>query len=124
MKMSRVESVMRITLQFYAAVNGRDVAAMRQLMSDDCLLETRSPAPDGVVVAGKEAVTQYWETFFDEWHEAQLEIEEVFGLGLRSVLRWRWTWEDEAGEKGALRGVDILRVKGGLISEILTYNKG
>lgn len=124
MKMSRVEGVMRITLQFYEAVNGRDVAAMMQLVSEDCLLETREPAPEGIVVSGKEAVTQYWETFFDERHEARLEIEEVFGLGMRCVLRWRWTWEGEAGERRGLRGVDILRVKGGLISEILTYSKG
>ena len=95
-----------------------------QLISDDCFLETSSPAPDGVVVSGKEAVRQYWETFFAEWHEAQLEIEEVFGLGMRCVLRWRWAWEEEAGAMGTLRGVDIVRVKGGLISEILTYSKG
>ena len=124
MKMSRVESVMRITLQFYAAVNGRDVAAMRQLMSDDCLLETRDPPPEGSVIAGQEAVIGYWEAFFHESPEAKMEIEEVFGLGMRCVLRWRWAWEEEAGARGTLRGVDIVRVKGGLISEILTYSKG
>jgi hypothetical protein len=124
MKMSRVESVMRITLQFYEAVNGRDVAAMGQLMSDDCLMETREPGPEGAVIAGQEAVIGYWEGFFQESPGAQMEMEEIFGLGMRCVLRWRWVWENGAGARRTLRGVDIVRVKGGLISEILTYSKG
>lgn len=124
MKMSRVESVLRSTLQFYEAVNGRDVAVMRQLISEDCMMETRGPAPEGSVVSGKDAVAGCWADFFNEAPAAQLEIEEVFGLGLRCVLRWRWMWEDAAGAKRTLRGVDIVRVRGGLISEILSYGKG
>jgi ketosteroid isomerase-like protein len=124
MKMSRVESGMRNALQFYEAFNRHDVSAMMQLMSEDCVLETSGPAPGGDVYTGQEAVMRYWQDFFRESPGVQLDIEEIFGLGLRCVARWRYTWLDEQGEMSTVRGVDILRIKNSLISERLSYIKG
>lgn len=36
----------------------------------------------------------------------------------RCVVRWRYTWED-----GYLRGVDVMRVRNGKVSEKLSYVK-
>ena len=52
------------------------------------------------------------------------EIEEIFGLGMRCVARWKYSWVDAEGERGYVRGVDILRVKNGAIYERLSYIKG
>jgi ketosteroid isomerase-like protein len=123
MKMSRVESGMRGALQFYEAFNRHDVAGMVQWLNDDCLLETSGPAPGGVVYTGKEALARYWEEFFRESPGAQMEIEDIFGLGMRVVARWRYTWVDAHEQEGSVRGVDILRIKDGLISEIVAYQK-
>ena len=123
-RMSKLESGTRIVLAFNEAFNRHDVAGMMQLMSDDCVTENTGPAPDGEVYSGKEAVTQFWQDFFRESPQAHIEIEEIFGLGERCVMRWRYDWVDLAGNKGHVRGVDIFRVRSKLISERLSYVKG
>jgi predicted SnoaL-like aldol condensation-catalyzing enzyme len=122
--MSKIESGTRVVMAFNEAFNRHDVAGMMQLMSDDCIFENTTPAPDGTVYSGKETVTQFWQEFFHASPQAHIEIEEVFGLGLRCVMRWRYEWVDESGERGHVRGVDIFRLKDGLISEKLSYVKG
>jgi len=123
-RMSRIELAMRVVLEFNEAFNRHDVAGMMKLMSNDCVFENTDPAPDGTVYSGKEIVTRFWQDFFLESPHAHIEIEEIFGLGLRCIMRWRYSWEDIEGKKGYVRGVDIFQVKDGLISEKLSYVKG
>ncbi len=123
-RMSKLESAMRVVLEFKEAFNQHNVAGMMQLMSDDCVFENIEPAPDGAVYSGKEVVTQYWQDFFRESPHAHIEIEEIFGYGERCIMRWRYSWEDMGGKKGHVRGVDIFRVRSGSIREKLSYVKG
>jgi ketosteroid isomerase-like protein len=123
-RLSKLEEAMRVVLDFNEAFNRHDVAGMMQLMSDDCVFENTSPAPDGTVYSGKEAVTRFWQEFFRESPQAHFEIEEIFGLGKRCIVRWRYDWVDLAGKKGHVRGVDIFQVTGGLIRQKLSYVKG
>lgn len=123
-RMSKIESATRIVLEFNEAFNRHDVAGMMKLMSEDCVFENTDPAPDGTAYAGKEAVTRFWQDFFRESPHAHIEIEEIFGLGLRCVMRWRYEWMDAAGQKGHVRGVDIFQIRDGLIYEKLSYVKG
>ena len=123
-RMSRIESAMRLVLAFNEAFNRHDIGGMMQLMSDDCVFENTVPAPDGEVYSGKEAVTQFWQTFFHESPQAHIEIEEIFGLDKRCVMRWRYDWTDMTGEERHVRGVDIFKVQDGLICEKLSYVKG
>jgi predicted SnoaL-like aldol condensation-catalyzing enzyme len=122
--MSKIESATRIVLEFNEAFNRHNVTGMMRLMSDDCVFENTAPAPDGTVYSGREAVTQFWQDFFRESPAAHIEIEEVFGLGNRCIMRWRYNWVDAAGKKGYVRGVDIFQVKEGFICEKLSYVKG
>lgn len=123
-RMSRLESGLRVVLEFNEAFNRHDVAAMMQLMSDDCVFENTSPAPDGAVYRGKDAITQFWQGFFRESPQAHIDVEDIFGLGIRCIMRWRYEWVDAAGQTGHIRGVDLFQVKNGLISEKLSYVKG
>ena len=123
-RMSKVESALRIVLDFNDAFNRHDVAAMMQFMSDDCIFENTHPAPDGTVYAGKEAVTRFWQDFFRESPSAHIKIKEIFGLGDHCIMRWKYSWVDEAGVKGHVRGVDIFQIREGLIREKLSYVKG
>lgn len=123
-RMSKLESAMRVVLKFNEAFNRHDVAGMMQLMSDDCVFENTAPAPDGALYSGKEAVTQFWQAFFRESPQARIDIEEIFGFGERCVMRWRYSWVDLGGQKGYVRGVDIFRVRSGSIREKLSYVKG
>jgi predicted SnoaL-like aldol condensation-catalyzing enzyme len=123
-RMSKLEAATRTVLQFNEAFNQHDVAGMMQLMSDDCVFENTHPAPDGTVYSGKAAVTQFWQEFFSESPQAHIQIEEIFGLGERCVMRWNYNWVDEAGNKGHVRGVDIFKVRNSLICEKFSYVKG
>jgi len=123
-RLSKLETAMRVVLAFNDAFNRHNVDEMMELMSDDCLFENTTPAPDGTAYKGKEAVTQFWRDFFRESPSAHIEIEEIFGLGNRCIMRWRYDWEEETGKRGHVRGVDIFNVKEGLIAEKLSYVKG
>lgn len=123
-RMSKLESAMRIVLEFNKSFNRHDVAGMMQLMSDDCVFENTHPAPDGTVYSGREVVTRFWEDFFRESPQAHIEIEEIFGMGERCIMRWTYKWVDTAGANGHVRGVDVFRVTNGFIREKLSYVKG
>lgn len=123
-RMAKLESAMRVVLAFNEAFNRHDVAGMMQLMSEDCVFENTDPAPDGTVFSGKAAVTQFWQEFFRESPRAHIDIEEIFGLGNRCIMRWKYHWVDAAGQGGHVRGVDIFKVETGLISEKFSYVKG
>jgi len=122
--MSKLESAIRVVLEFYEAFNRHDVPSMVQLLSDDCIFENTGPAPDGAVYSGKEGLTLFWQDFFRESPHAHIEIEEIFGLGIRCVVRWRYEWVDADGKKDHVRGVDIFQVKSGSICSKLSYIKG
>ena len=123
-RMAKIESSMRIVLEFNDAFNKHDVPGMMKLMSENCIFENTYPGPDGTRYAGKGAVTQFWEDFFRESPHAHIDIEEIFGMGHRCIMRWKYSWEDSSGQKGHVRGVDIFKENDGLISEKLSYVKG
>jgi predicted SnoaL-like aldol condensation-catalyzing enzyme len=122
--MSKLESGIRVVLAFNEAFNRHDVPGMMDLMSEDCIFENTDPAPDGTVYSGKEVVTQFWQDFTHEWPHAHIKVEEIFGFGERCIMRWRYNWAGLEEEKGHIRGVDLFRVRGGLIREQLSYVKG
>jgi ketosteroid isomerase-like protein len=122
-RLSRLESAIRVVIAFNEAFNRHDVQAMMQLMSDDFIFESKEPAPDGALHSGKEAIGRYWRDLLRRSKNARIEIEEVFGLGTRCVMRWKYAWMDAAGKEEYVRGVDVFRVKGGLICELLSYAK-
>ena len=84
-RMSRVESGIRVVLEFNEAFNRHDVPGMMQLMSDDCVFENTNPAPDGAVFSGKASVTQFWQDFFHDSPQAHIEVEDIFGFGMRCI---------------------------------------
>jgi predicted SnoaL-like aldol condensation-catalyzing enzyme len=118
-RMAKIESAIRLVLQFNEAFNHHDVSGMMKLMSEDCVFENTDPPPDGTVYSGKEVVTRFWQDFFRESPQAHIDIEEIFGMGNRCIMRWKYSW----GE-GHVRGVDIFKVEESLITEKLSYVKG
>jgi ketosteroid isomerase-like protein len=123
-RMERLETATRVVLAFNEAFNRHDVAGMMALMSEDIVFEDTQPAPDGTRYTGRASVAQFWQDFFRQSPGAHIRIEQIFGMGFRCVVRWRYDWQDEAGEKGHVRGADIIQVKEGLICEKLSYGKG
>lgn len=123
MKMSKIETAIRIGLAFNEAFNQHDIAKIVQLLSDDCIFETSTPAPDGTVYTGKEAITPYLHDFFRQSPQAHIQIEDIYGFGHRCNMHWRTEWVDETGNQQQVRGIDIIQEKNGLICKKLSYVK-
>jgi uncharacterized protein (TIGR03086 family) len=110
--------------RFSAAFGRGDVDAIMALMTDDCVFEATGPPPDGARHEGASAVRDVWEQLFGATHEPAFSEEESFVCGDRGVLRWRFDWVDDDGSPGHVRGVDVLRLRDGLVCEKLSYVKG
>ncbi len=110
--------------RFSAAFGSGDVDRIMALMTEDCVFESTGPAPDGVRHAGAAAVRLVWEELFGSTGNPVFTEEESFVSGDRGVLRWRFDWTDDDGEAGHVRGVDVIRLRGGLVAEKLSYVKG
>ena len=123
-RMEKIESASRIVMSFIEAFNRHDVPAMLQFVSDDCLFDDSSPAPDGTLYTGKVAIGQYYQAFFTRFPQAHLKAEELLGYGIRCILRWRLDWTDLSGNSTHLRGIDLFRVQQDLICEKYSYMKG
>lgn len=61
---------------------------------------------------------------FSDTTEPLFETEESFVLGDRAVVRWKFSWLQPDGERGHVRGVDVLRLRDGKVAEKLSYVKG
>ena len=109
---------------FSGAFGSGDVDAIMKLMTDDCVFESTGPAPDGVRHEGAAAVRAVWEELFSGTRDAVFTEEESFLAGDRAVLHWRFSWTEPDGTPGHVRGVDVLRLRGGLVAEKLSYVKG
>jgi hypothetical protein len=104
--------------QFNKAWNDHDLSAALALVSDDCVIESTAPAPDGGRAVGKPAIRAVWAPIFAD-ASATFTIEESFSAGSRLVQRWRYDWSG-----GHIRGVDLITVRDGLVTEKLSYVKG
>ena len=117
---ARIELVLR----FNDALNAGDVDAMMAMMSEDCVFENTSPAPDGERFSGQAAMRAFWEAFMRSSSQPRIHPEAAFAVGDQCVLRWTYTWADDQGRPGRIRGVDVYRFAGDLIAEKLSYVKG
>jgi uncharacterized protein (TIGR03086 family) len=101
-----------------------DVDAMMAVVTDDCVFEATGPAPDGVRHEGADAVRAVWAQMFAETTEPLFTEEEHFVAGDRGLLRWTYSWVDDQGAPGHVRGVDVLRFRDGRVCEKHSYVKG
>jgi ketosteroid isomerase-like protein len=115
---ARAEAAGTLVDRFNAAWNDHDLAAALEMISDDCVFDSTSPAPDGQRFTGKDALRAAWKPIFDD-PVSHFTAEETFTAGSRVVVRWRYDWSG-----GHVRGVDVLTVKDGKITEKLAYVKG
>jgi cation diffusion facilitator family transporter len=109
--------------RFNDAFNAHDVDAVMAAMTDDCVFEGTSP-PNGKRYEGQAQVRTAWEEFFAASPDAHFEGEDVIVAGDRCIVQWRYTWTNDDGTAGSLRGVDVMRVRDGLVAEKLAYVKG
>lgn len=109
---------LQVVAAFNDAWGSHDLERTLSFVTEDCVFDSTSPAPDGECFVGPAAVAAAWKPVFDDVG-AQFVAEEVFAAGDRVVQRWRYSWEG-----GHVRGVDLFKVRDGRVAEKFSYVKG
>lgn len=107
--------------KFHEAFDRHDPEAMDDLVAEDCVIENTTPAPNGARLVGKAACLANWQDLAKSTGTWFVR-EEVFVVGERGVIRWRYCWGNE--DTQSIRGVNLMRVSGGRIVEAMGYVKG
>ena len=63
-----------------------------------------------------------WVKLFADSASTRFTTETRFGCGNQAVVQWRYDWAGE--QPGHIRGVDLFRVRDGLVAEKISYVKG
>jgi ketosteroid isomerase-like protein len=109
-----------IIRRFHEAFDSHDPQAMENLVADDCVVENTNPAPNGSRHVGKAACLGVWQELASSTGTG-FEREEVFVVGERAVIRWRYRWGDD--DTQSIRGINLMRVNGGCIVQAMGYVK-
>ena len=107
--------------KFHEAFDRHDPQAMEDLVADDCVIENTNPAPNGARLVGKAACLANWQGLASST-SARFVREEVLVVGERAVIRWRYCWGTD--DASSIRGINLMRVRGGRIVEAMGYVKG
>jgi len=107
-----------VVTAFGDAWGSHDLDATLALVTDDIVFDATGPAPDGTRHVGKDAVRAAWVAIFENTTSV-FTAEETFAADDRVVQLWRYDWGD-----GHVRGVDVFKVRDGLVSEKFSYVKG
>lgn len=83
-------------------------------------MESVQPAPSGERVEGREACLAWWRALADD-RTTQFEPVEAFVTRERATIRWRYRFGE--GRTDWVEGVNVMRVRGGLITEAFGYGK-
>jgi ketosteroid isomerase-like protein len=111
-------SAIEVVTRFGDCWAAHDLDGTLALVTDDCLFDATGPAPDGTPHVGRDAIRAAWKPIFDDT-ASSFDAEDTFEAEDRVVQLWRYSWDG-----GSIRGVDVFRVRDGLVSEKRSYVKG
>jgi ketosteroid isomerase-like protein len=111
---------LQIMQRFNKAFIQHDGSLLDGMIAEDCVMESVEPAPDGTRFVGLEACLEFWKNLAND-RNGQFADEEIVALGERAIIRWRYRFGPELSK--SVRGVNLMRVRDGLIVEALGYVK-
>jgi steroid delta-isomerase-like uncharacterized protein len=117
--MSAMEQTLATIELFNEAFNRHDVEAVMDLMTDDIVFENTS----GGRFEGQEAVRAVLTRAFELMSMGWFDTEDMFAAGDRCVVLWTYSFNREEPERGQVRGVDVFRVRDGLVAAKFSYTK-
>jgi ketosteroid isomerase-like protein len=121
MEQATTKRTEEIISRFNDAFKLHDVSILNNLIAEDCIMESAMPAPNGSRTVGKKDCLDFWQQLIDE-KDTQFSPEEVIVVEEKAIILWRYSWAE--GLENSVRGVSIITVKNGLITEALAYVKG
>jgi len=115
------QTTSEVIRRFNEAFQRHDPASLPELIAEDCVIENASPAPNGSRHVGRQACLELWGRLATN-AGTQFDLEDVAVTGESATIRWRLRWGDDEGQ--SVRGVNLMRVRGGQIVEARGYVKG
>jgi hypothetical protein len=113
-------STAEVMERFNGAFQRHDPEVLVDLIAEDCVIENTVPAPDGSRHVGRDACLTLWQSIATTPNTG-FDLEDVFVADDRAIIRWRYWWGDD---RESVRGVNLMKVKDGLIVEAMGYVKG
>ena len=111
---------MQIIQKFNQAFVRHDESLLDGLVAEGCVMESVEPAPDGTRYEGREACLAFWKKLAAN-RDGAFDAEDFVASGEHALIRWRYRFGPGLGK--SVRGVTVMRVRGGEISEALGYVK-
>ena len=105
--------------RFAAAFDAQDVDAIMAAMTPDCVFEDTAPARRQRGTSAPRRCGRRGRRSSPPQPAGVFTTEEVIDAGERVVTRWRYDFDG-----GHVRGVDVFRVRDGLVAEKFSYVKG
>jgi len=116
---SRTATTAELMDRFNAVFLDHDPITLPSMIAEDCVIEKINPAPNGDRCVGRDACVALW-TDIATAPGTRFDLEETCAMGDRAIIRWRF-WSSDTT---SIRGVNLMRVRDGLIVEAMGYVKG
>jgi ketosteroid isomerase-like protein len=117
---SRSSQTLQIMQRFNRAFLQHDASLLDDLIAADCVMESVEPAPNGTRYVGRTACLEFWQNLANN-RDGAFADEDIVAIDERAIIRWRYRFGP--GLSQSVRGVNVMRVRDGLITEALGYVK-
>lgn len=111
---------LHILQRFNQAFVQHDAALLDGLVAEDCIMESVEPAPDGTRYVGRDACLEFWQRLASS-RDGEFAAEEIVASDEHGIIRWRYRFGP--GLSKSVRGVNVMRVRDGRITEARGYVK-
>jgi ketosteroid isomerase-like protein len=111
---------LQIMQRFNQAFMQHDGSLLDGMIAEDCVMESVEPAPDGTRYVGRDACLAFWQKLANN-RDGAFTAEDITAIDERAIIRWRYRFGP--GLSQSVRGVNVMRVRDGLITEALGYVK-
>jgi ketosteroid isomerase-like protein len=111
---------LQIMQRFNQAFAQHDGSLLDGLIAEDCVIESVEPAPEGTRYVGRNACLDFWQKLANN-RDGAFTAEDIVAIEDHAIIRWRYRFGP--GLSQSVRGVNVMRVRDGLIIEALGYVK-
>ena len=102
---------------YFAAERRRDVGAVLEHFDADAVVVL----PDGRRLDGRAAIGEFYAAVYAQLEELDVRVVSLVTEDGLTAVEWEAALTDRSGEIQTLRGVNVLRTRGGRFAELRTY---
>jgi ketosteroid isomerase-like protein len=117
---TQTSRTLQTVTQFNRAFVQYDASLLDDLIAEDCVMESVEPAPDGTRYVGRKACLEFWQRLARS-RDGAFVAEDITAVDDRAIILWRYRFGPALSK--SVRGVNVIRVRDGLIVESLGYVK-